>query len=53
LPPTEHGTYARYTSKNYRCRCNLCRAAGAAYKAAWRGRTGKTQTFYNRKNSAP
>lgn len=31
-PP--HGTYHRYISRRFRCRCSLCRAAHAAYRAS-------------------
>lgn len=31
-----HGTYSRYTSSKWRCRCDLCRAANAAYQRGYR-----------------
>jgi len=31
-----HGTKSRYSSARYRCRCEECKAASAAYQRAWR-----------------
>ncbi len=33
IPP--HGTKARYSGRNWRCRCELCRAAWNEYTKAW------------------
>ena len=35
----DHGSKTMYDSHG--CRCDLCRKAASAYKAAWRARTGK------------
>lgn len=46
-----HGTVARYSGSSP-CRCDACRAAERESKRMWRLRTGKTQTYYNRRKRA-
>jgi len=46
--PLVHGFTAYKSGK---CRCDICRKAQVAHNRAWRLRTGRTQTFYNRKNT--
>lgn len=37
-PMPEHGTRARYRSRVYKCRCDLCKRANADYMKEYRGR---------------
>lgn len=38
--PPPHGTHRRYLHRSHPCRCRDCRAAHAAYMAAYRARGG-------------
>ncbi len=41
-PTPDHGTYQRYRSKSFRCRCGECTRANTEYSRAWDKKTGRT-----------